>query len=145
MQHFERDEGYKQVVLFISDGRDNPSNSNFSLVLRTAQSANVMIYAIVLFDEESTDQNLKLLKKLTEETGGLAYFPSSYSQIINDCREIATDIRRQYTLGYVTPDNSGGGYHKIRVSVNAPGRGRLTVPTRAGYLSPPRTQNESAN
>jgi Ca-activated chloride channel family protein len=145
IQRFEQDQDYKNVVLVISDGGDNASKSNFPQVLRTAQSTNVTIYAIGLFDEQSTDQNPKILTKLTEETGGLAYFPSSYSQIINDCQEIGTDVRHQYTLGYVPTDHSGGGYHKIRVGVNAPGRGRLTVRTRVGYLSPPRAQTESAN
>jgi Ca-activated chloride channel homolog len=137
MHHFEHDQGYKKVVLLISDGGDNASASTFTQVLRMAQSTNVMIYALGLFDEQSTDQNPKILKKLTEETGGLAYFPMSYPEIISDCREIATDIRHQYTLGYAPPNNKTAGYHKIRVSVNAPGRGKLIIRTRTGYLSRP--------
>jgi Ca-activated chloride channel homolog len=145
MQHFDRADTDKKVLLVISDGGDNASKSTFSQVLRSAQSTNVMIYAIGLFDENSVDQNPEILKKLSDETGGLSYFPSSYSEIISDCRQIATDIRHQYTLEYAPPQDRPGGYHKIRVSVTDSGRGRLRVRTRPGYFSAPNTETESAN
>jgi len=45
--------------------------------------------------------------------------------------QIEEELRNQYSLGY-TPDRSGGGYHRIAVSVK---RKNLTVRTRDGYYT----------
>lgn len=123
----------KKVLLLISDGGDDASKHNFTEVLRMARTMNVTIYSIGLFAENSADQNPKVLKKFADETGGYAYFPNSASEVISVCRQIAEDIRHQYTLGYSPANLDRSGYRKIRVSVNAPGRGKLLVRTRAGY------------
>ena len=124
----------KKVLLLISDGGDNASNRNFAQVLREAQAANVVIYSIGLLDEHNADQNPEILKKLARDTGGQAYFPNSLADLLRVCQDIAADIRHQYTIGYSPPDASRGGYRKIRVSVTAPRRGRLTVRTRTSYF-----------
>jgi VWFA-related protein len=96
-------------------------------------------YAIGLLDEHSADQNPKVLQKLATYTGGEAYFPNSFVEVMNVCRETAADIRHQYTLGYTPTDTTRPGYHKIHVSVSAPGHGKLYVRTRAGYFFQPKT------
>ena len=144
VEHFEKDQADKRVLLLISDGGDNASKNSFSQVFRMAQTANVMIYAIGLFDENSTDQNPKVLKSLAQQTGGQAYFPKSLAQIVSVCREIAADIRHQYTIGYSPADNRQGGYRKIHVRVTAPGRGKVFVRTREGYFSSPRMPSQPA-
>jgi Ca-activated chloride channel family protein len=144
MEHFQNGDADKRVLLLISDGGDNASKNSFSQVFQMTQTANVMIYAIGLFDEHSADQNPKVLKKLAEETGGQAYFPTSLAQIVSVCREIAAEIRHQYTLGYSPADSGRSGYRKIHVSVTAPGRGKLSVRTRTGYFSPPQRPSQTA-
>jgi VWFA-related protein len=124
----------KKVLLLISDGGDNASKHTFSQVLRMAQSSSVIIYAIGLFDENSADQNPKVLEKLTKETGGKAYFPKSSSEVVSVCRQIAQDVRHQYTLGYSPEGNDHPGYRKIRIKVNGQGKGTLYVRTRPGYF-----------
>jgi VWFA-related protein len=139
LAHFQKDDPDKKVLLLISDGGDNASRHTFAQVLRTAQSSNVVIYAIGLLDEHSADQNPFVLKKLAQETGGHVYFPNSSAEIVNVCREIAEEIRHQYTLGYDPPENGRAGYRKIRVTVTAHGRGKLFVRTRSGYFLPAAT------
>jgi len=78
---------------------------------------------------------------LARDTGGQAYFPNSLADLLRVCQDIAADIRHQYTIGYSPPDASRGGYRKIRVSVTAPRRGRLTVRTRTGYFVPSNTSS----
>jgi Ca-activated chloride channel family protein len=136
LENIQNDSLDKKVLLLISDGGDNASKHNFAQVLRMAQTLNVIIYSIGLFDQYSADQNPKVLKKLSEETGGYAYFPTSYSEVISVCRQIADDIRHQYTLTYSPTDLGRSGYRKIRVTVTAPNRGKLLVRTRAGYYFP---------
>jgi VWFA-related protein len=124
----------KKVLLLISDGGDNASTRTLAQVLREAQAANVVIYAIGLLDEHSADQNPEVLKKFAKDTGGQAYFPNSLPDLLRVCQNIAADIRHQYTIGYNPPDASRVGYRKVRVGVTVPGRGRLTVRTRTSYF-----------
>ncbi len=73
----------------------------------------------------------KILKRLSEETGG-GYFEVSKKMPLDKIYDqIEEELRNQYSLGY-TPDQPGKGYHKILVSVN---RKNLTVRTRDGYYT----------
>ncbi|MGA7626758.1 MAG: VWA domain-containing protein [Candidatus Acidiferrales bacterium] len=143
LEHFDQNDSGKKVILLISDGGDNASKHTFAQVLRLAQSSNVIIYSVGLLDEHSADQNPNILRKLARDTGGQAYFPNSGPELVNVCRQIAADIRHQYTLGYSPPDNGRPGYRKLRATVNAPGRGKVFVRTRPGYSFPSATSNPS--
>ncbi len=141
LRHLQADAHEKRVLILISDGGDNASNQDFHEVLHKTQGANVIIYAVCLLDEHSADQNPGILKKLTKETGGKAYFQSSPSEVVNVCKAIAADIRQQYTLGYEPPDDGPSGFHpsvfrKISVSATASGRRKLSVRSRSGYFLP---------
>lgn len=144
LQHLQESQSDKKVLLLISDGGDNASQYDFAQVLEMAQSANAIIYTVGLFDEDSADQNPKVLRKLAKETGGESYFPSSPAEVVSTCQEIAADIRHQYNLAYSPADDVRSGYHRIHVVVTAPGRGRLSVRSRAGYFFPPPTSHQSA-
>ena len=71
-----------------------------------------------------------------EKTGGIAFFPKSLDEVDSISREVAHDIRSQYTLGYKpTNPKSAGGYRTIKVDAKAKGYGRLTVRTKSGYYA----------
>lgn len=139
IKHLQEDDREKKVLILISDGGDSASRSHFADVLRMAQTTGVVIYAIGLLDEHNADQNPKVLQKLAATTGGEAYFPNSFVEVLNVCRVIATDIRHQYTVGYSPAESARPGYRKIHVSATAPGHGKLFVRTRAGYFLPAKT------
>jgi Ca-activated chloride channel family protein len=139
LRHLQTDAQQKRVLILISDGGDNASRHNFDEVLRMAQAANTIIYAVGLLDEHSADQNPGVLRKLAKETGGQAYFPSSASEVADVCRAVAADIRHQYTLGYEPPNDGPSGFRKISVTVTAPGHGKLSVRSRTGYFAGSKT------
>jgi Ca-activated chloride channel family protein len=144
LEHVQSDHLDKRAIILISDGGDNVSTHSFNQVLRTAQAANVVIYAIGLLDPLDADQDPRVLKQLASVTGGQVYFPNSGEEVVTVCRGIAADIRHQYTLGYSPPDAGRGGFRKIRVNVRAPGRGKLSVRTRTGYFLPESPSNGAA-
>jgi hypothetical protein len=74
---------------------------------------------------------------LADVTGGVAYFPGSDEKVIESFDEIAGNIRRGYTIGYV-PDNQArdGAFRRVKVMVLVPGRTGLSVRTRDGYKAP---------
>jgi Ca-activated chloride channel homolog len=100
-----------------------------------------VVYTIgLLFDVEKkeADQARNALESLSQETGGIAYFPRSLDELNAIAEEVARDIRNQYVVDYrSTKPAALGGYRTVRVEAAAPGRGKLTVRTKKGYFAPP--------
>ena len=124
----------KKVLLTISDGGDNASTHKLPEIVKRAEQSSAIIYTIGIFDEEDPDRNPRVLKRLADATGGLAFFPSQLEQVTSICAQIARDIRNQYTIAYtpVIPAKPGE-YRGIRVVAESPHHGKLTVRTRTGY------------
>lgn len=134
----------KQVILIVTDGDDNASSATLEQAIRRVQELDgPAIYCIgLLFGEDTTRSESRhsrqVLTELAQQTGGQAYFPHSLKEVDGITREVAQDIRQQYTIEYrSTNPPSQGGYRQIHVEAKAKGTGKLTVRTRAGYY--PRT------
>lgn len=126
----------KRVLVVISDGADNASVRTLDETLRLAAQSNAAVYTIGIFDEEDPDRNPGVLRKLAKATGGQAFFPKEPGELVSIGERIARDIRHQYTLGYLSTGSSAAGiYRSIRVAAAAPGRTKLSVRTRAGYIT----------
>ncbi|HUI43208.1 MAG TPA: VWA domain-containing protein [Terriglobia bacterium] len=138
LEHLKAGTGERRALIVVSDGGDNASHLRLQNLLKTAESSNAIIYTIGILDQTYSDENPGVLKQLAKATGGQAYFPQSASEVSNVAEQIAREIRRQYTIGYVPSSlSSSGNYRAIRVKVSAAGDGKLYVRTRAGYLISP--------
>lgn len=137
LDHLKLGNRDRKVLILISDGGDDASKHTLAQVLGMATQSTAIIYAIGIFDEQDGDQKPSVLRRLAKETGGEAFFPESSRDITPICKEIALDIRNQYTLTYVpTIASQDGRYRAVEVRASAPGRGRLSVRTRTGYSVP---------
>jgi len=130
----------KQVLLIVTDGEDNASSLNLEQTIRRVQDLQgPVVYSIgLLFGDEGGGREAhrakRALQLLSNETGGIAYFPKSLENVDQICAEVARDIRNQYTIGYhSTKPASEGGYRIVKVQAAAPGHGKLLVRTRTGY------------
>ena len=134
LHHLQYGHFDKKALVIISDGGDNASHMKYSQVLAQARQAQAQIYSIGLVGFLDGEENPGLLRRLCKDTGGIAYFPRAGESTGSVSKEIARDLREQYTLGY-TPQNlkSAGAFRKVEVRVNAAGRGKLHVRTRQGY------------
>lgn len=98
-----------------------------------------MVYSIGLLfgtDKEESERARDALEKLSQETGGVAYFPSSLQDVDRIATAVARDIRDQYTIGYhSTKPVSLGGYRVVRVEASASKHGKMIVRTRRGYYA----------
>jgi VWFA-related protein len=130
----------KQVLLVITDGADNASRLDLEQAIRRVQNlGGPVVYSIGLLFEtgkEESERARSALERLSQETGGVAYFPNSLQDVNNIAAEVARDIRNQYTLGYhSTKPASLGGYRVVRVEAKASKHGKLMVRTRRGYYA----------
>lgn len=134
LNHLQLSHLQRKALIVISDGGDNASHSKRSEILALARQSQVTIYSIVLQDEFTKEQDPKVLRQLSEDTGGVAFFPESRQSVVDFSAQIATDLRDQYVLGFVPEKHSSGGvFHKVQVKVTTPEKGKLHVRTRAGY------------
>jgi Ca-activated chloride channel family protein len=126
----------KKALVVVSDGGDNASKHTLADVLALARRSQTVIYAIGLIGGASEEENPKVLRRLCDETGGIAFFPEAAESVSEVSTRIAEDLREQYTLGF-TPEStdSRDSYRKIQVKVSAPGDGKLRVQTRRGYVT----------
>lgn len=123
----------RKALIVVSDGGDNASQQKFPQILSLARRSQVMIYSIVLVGDDE-EENPKVLLRLSKETGGVAYSPSSVDAVTDVSKRIARDLREQYTLGFVPEKSGKSGFRKLEVKVTAPAHEKIHVRTRPGYL-----------
>lgn len=127
----------KKVLLIVTDGNDNASTETLEAVVRDAQQSDVLIYAIGLLSQEERKEARaakRALDLLVTSTGGQVFYPNSVTEVEGIAKEVARDIRSQYTIAY-TPSNSvlDGTFRSIKVVVK--GRNNPIARTRMGYYA----------
>jgi VWFA-related protein len=130
----------RKVLIVLSDGGDNASRRRLDDVLEMAKRSSATIYTIGIYDESDLDRNPKVLRKIADLSGGRAYFPQGLKDLDRVWRDIATDIRSHYTLGYQSNNPSHDGeFRKVEITARRNGRRNLRVITRDGYFAPVET------
>jgi Ca-activated chloride channel family protein len=131
----------KQVLLVITDGEDNASTATLEQAIRRIQDLDgPVIYTVGLLFGQDTDRReskhaRRVLESLSEQTGGVAYFPKSLKDVDSIAAQVSEDIRTQYSIAYrSTKPPELGGYRQIRVDAKEKGYGKLQVRTRTGYF-----------
>lgn len=132
----------KKALLIISDGGDNHSRYTESEIKSTVKEADVMIYAIGIYDHyfptEEERLGPALLSEITELTGGRAFTIDNPNDLSDVATKIGIELRNQYVLGY-RPTNlvRDGKWRKIKVKLLPPkGLPPLRVYAKTGYYAP---------
>jgi Ca-activated chloride channel homolog len=129
-------------LLIISDGGDNHSRYTENEIKSLVKEADVMIYAIGIYDRyaSAAEERLgpQLLSDITELTGGRAFTIDNPNDLGDVATKIGVELRNQYVLGYrpskVVRD---GKWRKIKVKLLPPkGLPPLKVYARTGYYAP---------
>ena len=134
----------KRAVILISDGEDNHSRYSFNQLRRSLQESDVAIYTIGIggyTPRRSMSQVVMeslgrvVMDNLASISGGRAFRPWDTKEMDEAFEQIALELRRQYSIGYV-PSNyvADGKLHRIRVTLAVPpSLSRLVVRNREGY------------
>jgi len=132
----------KKALLIISDGGDNHSRYTEGEIKSTVKEADVMIYAIGIYDHyfptEEERLGPALLSDIAELTGGRAFTIDNPNDLADVATKIGIELRNQYVLGY-RPKNPGhdGKWRKIKVKLIPPkGLPPLRVFAKTGYYAP---------
>ena len=138
LAHLEKGRRDRRTIVLVSDGGDNSSVHGADDVMRAVLESRATVYTIGIFDQDDRDRNPNLLRHLAQISGGESFLEVPLSAVNGICRQIASDIRARYTIGYV-PVRSGerGALRKIKVTASAPGARKFVVHTRTSYVLPP--------
>jgi len=131
-------ENGRRAILLFSDGEDNSSSHNMMTAIETAQSENVVVYAIRYTDKEHgklTARNkygTSVMDRVARETGG-AHIDAETTDAHVYFRQIAEELRNSYELGYYPTDPlKDDSFRKIVIK---PKREGLKVRAKTGYFS----------
>lgn len=127
----------RRAIILLSDGVDSSSQKKMEHAIDRAIKADAVIYAIGIGDEYFGGINEGAMKKLSERTGGRAYFPRDEEDLRAAFAQIQEELRSQYLVAYSpTNKNRDGSYRKVQLEVvNPQTRKNLRLTYRQGYFA----------
>ena len=129
----------RRAIILLSDGVDTSSRLKMSEAVDSALKADAIIYSVGIGDSfsfEGVDEGS--LRKITERTGGRAYFPRNEDDLRSAFAQIQEDLRSQYLIAY-SPLNKtkDGSFRKVQIDlVNSElKKQQLRLTYRQGYFA----------
>jgi Ca-activated chloride channel family protein len=134
----------RKALLIISDGGDNHSRYTESEIKSVVKEADVMIYAIGLYDHSfpTMEEFLgpEMLRNISEVTGGTAFTIDNPNDLSYAAKSIGVMLRNQYLLGYrPAATTRDGKWHKIKIKLAKSTKVKLPslrVLAKTGYYAP---------
>jgi Ca-activated chloride channel family protein len=127
-------EPVRKAIILVSDGDDNQSRAYLDDAIKMCQRAETIVYSISTNTSPSRDRGDDVLKKISEATGGVAFYPERIEDISNSFAEIQDELRSQYALAYKPADfKSDGAFRTIYLFCLDR---RYVVRAKKGYFAP---------
>ncbi len=111
------------AIIMLTDGDDTRSKIKKQDLIDFAVKSDVVIYSIGIRDRDFPEGKLDAgaLRKVSDHTGGRAFFPTQPSELPSAFSQIDQELRSQYLIAYSpTNKNRDGSYRRIRIEVINP-------------------------
>ena len=123
----------RRVIVLLSDGEDNLSGGSLLGVIAEAQRSNTAIYTIAAHSARLQFPGDRVLRSLSEATGGRFFLLSDYSQADSALLQMQSDLCCAYALSFHLPATaSAEGPHTLVLRVRH--RRGVMVLARKGYV-----------
>ena len=134
----------RRALILVTDGDDVSSFYSEQQLFEYLKESDVQIYVIGFIGELSKDGGFitksrqgkakDFLEKMATQTGGKVYFPNSINELPNIAQNIASELRTQYSIGYIpTNDKHDGTFRNIKVQVaDGPDKQKRIAVARSG-------------
>jgi Ca-activated chloride channel family protein len=130
----------RKIMLLYTDGGDTRSAMRLGDLLDIVRASDVTIYAIgalAALPGTARMEQQAVLRQIADLSGGQAFFPPSLRQLEKIYEQVASEVRAQYTLGYVsTNDKADGAWRKVQIRLTGAGASDLRIRSRRGYYAP---------
>jgi Ca-activated chloride channel homolog len=131
-------EHQRRAIILLTDGEDTISQVHMQDAISRALKADALIYAIGIGDRYQFGINEGALKKITEGTGGRAYFPRNERELRDAFAQIERELREQYLIAYSSSNKTrDGSYRRVAIEIVNPElrRENLRLNYRPGYFA----------
>lgn len=109
-------EGTRRAIILLTDGVNTSGVKKMQDAIEASLKAEAVIYSIGIGDNYYDGVNKGALKKISESTGGSAFFPRDERELRDAFRQIQEEMRSQYLIAYEPTNQSrDGSYRKIEV------------------------------
>lgn len=138
------DDRLRRALVLVSDGEDVSSYYTQQQLFDLLRETDVQIYVVGFINDLSKEKGFitkskqgkakAFLERLASETGGKAYFPNDISELNGIAQSISSELRTQYSIGYLpSNDRPDGSFRNIKVTVDdGPGNQKRIAITRSG-------------
>ena len=112
----------RRAIILLSDGEDRDSRIKWKEAVERAIKSEATIYSIGIGDYLNFNGiNQGVLRKLSERTGGRAYFPQNSDDLRAAFTQIEQELRQQYLIAYSPKNkNRDGSYRKVEIEIVNP-------------------------
>ena len=128
----------RRAIILITDGVNTYGQKKLDDAVRSAQRAEAVVYSIGIGDRYYDGVDTGVLKKVSERTGGRAYFPRDESELRDAFKQIEEEMRSQYLIAY-EPSNpkKDGSYRTIEIQLTNPAleKDKVKLTHRQGYFA----------
>ena len=128
----------RRAIILLTDGHDTSSQKNIDAAIDRALKADAVIYSIGIGDEYYGGVNEGTLRKISERTGGRAFFPDDESELRAAFAQIQLELRSQYLVAYSpTNKNKDGSFRRVQIEILNPELRKLNLRLtyRQGYFA----------
>lgn len=128
----------RRAIILLSDGVNTYGIKKLDEAVEAAQRSEAVIYSIGIGDNFLQGVDEGALKKISERTGGRAFFPRDELELREVFKQIQEEMRSQYLIAYApTNQKRDGSYRRIEIQLTNPEltKEKITLTHRQGYFS----------
>ncbi len=129
----------RRAIILLSDGYDTSSTTKRQEAIDFAFKNNVVIYSIGIHDDGAEGELADdALRKVSERTGGRAFFPEDKPALEAAFAQIQTELRSQYLVAYQPANRKhDGSFRQVRIEIINPElrKQKLRLLYRQGYYA----------
>ena len=115
------DEHASRTIMLFTDGVDTTSQRKMSDAINQAIKSHVAIYSIGIGDQEFGGINQGTLTKISEQTGGRAFFPKTVGDLQKAFDEIGQERHTQYVVSYTSATKKpNAAVRKVQIEIVNP-------------------------
>ncbi len=128
----------RRAIILLTDGVNTFGRKKLDDAVQAALKSEAVIYSIGIGDNFYDGVDESALRKISERTGGRAFFPRDEAELRKAFTQIQIEMRSQYLIAY-EPINQkrDGSYRKIEIQVTNPelSKQKVSLTHRQGYFA----------
>ncbi len=128
----------RRAIILLSDGVNTSGKKKLDDAVQAALRSEAIIYSIGIGDNFYSGVDKGSLNKISERTGGRAYYPRDERELRDAFRQIQEEMRSQYLIAYEPTNQSrDGSFRKIEIQLvnQALLKEKIKITHRQGYFA----------